>query len=458
MSLGSHVFLLPPSPSSAWGDSSLINCYVTAEYPRLSPILHSFRARVCGVAELRFGIRRSRQFSDGFTNRQKQQLTYLPNVENYCILERVEQRYLTGQVEADLARKMVFVAGARQVGKTTLGLSLPGARDGYLNWDVPEHRERILLRRMPPTQLWFFDEIHKYRRWRDYLKGLYDDRRNGQRILVIGSARLDLYRFSGDSLQGRYHLLRLHPLSVAELGLVSSDDFAQLLRLGGFPEPFLSGSEVQASRWSREYRNLLVREEIAGLEGIRDLGSLELLALRLPGLVGSLLSLNALREDLRVSHKTVSNWIGALERLYAVFRIPPFGGPRIRAIRKAQKHYQFDWSLVPDDGPRFENLIASHLLKWAHFLQDTQGRDVELRFFRDTDGREVDFVVTERTRPVAAIECKWSDTKPSRSLKYWKKRFPDCAAWQLAAVGGHDYVTPDGIRVTHATKFLSTLV
>ncbi len=370
----------------------------------------------------------------------------------------VTKRYLADQVQADLARKMVFVAGPRQVGKTTLGLSLPGARDGYLNWDIPAHRERILLRRLPPSGLWFFDEIHKYRSWRDYLKGIYDGHADGQQILVTGSAQLDLYRFSGDSLQGRYHLLRLHPLSVAELAITSTQDFAQLLRLGGFPEPFLAGSEVQAQRWSREYRNLLVREEITSLERIQDLGNLELLALRLPGLVGSPLSTNALREDLQVSHKAVSNWIAALERLYAVFRIPPFGGPRIRAIKKAQKHYHIDWSLVPEIGPRFENLVACHLLKWIHFVQDTEGRDVELRYFRDKDGREVDFVITEGTRLLMAVECKWSSATSSRSLRYLKKRYPDCVAWQLAATGDQDSLTPEGIRVTPALKFLATLV
>ena len=379
--------------------------------------------------------------------------------QNFVYSESVvERRYLARQVQADLDRKMVFVSGPRQVGKTTLGLSLPGARAGYLNWDVAEHRERILRRQLPPGTLWFFDEIHKYRTWRNYLKGLYDGRAPGQRILVTGSARLDWHRFSGDSLQGRYHMLRLHPLSVAEVGVTSAQDFAQLLRLGGFPEPFLSGSEVEARRWSREYRSLLVREEIGTLERVLDLGNLELLVLRLPELVGSLLSLNALREDLQVSHKAIGNWMKVLERLYAVFRIPPFGSPRIRAIKKAPKHYHFDWSLVPDDGPRFENLVASHLLKWVHFRQDTQGLDLELRYFRDRDGREVDFIVSERTRPVLAVECKWSDARPSRSLRYWRKRFPDCQAWQLTANSRQDFVTPNGIRVCHALEFLKGLV
>ena len=376
----------------------------------------------------------------------------------WVFLQVVHWRYLADQVQQDLAEKMVFVAGPRQVGKSTLGLALPGAREGYLNWDVPEHRERLLLRRMPPGDFWFLDEIHKYRGWRNYLKGLYDARRAEQRILVTGSARLDLYRYSGDSLQGRYHLLRLHPMSVAELGIDSTPDFNQLLQLGGFPEPFFSGSEVKARRWSREYRNLLVHEEIPVLERIQDLGNLELLYLRLPELVGSLLSLNALREDLQVSHRAIRNWVGALERLYAVFRIRPFGAPRVRAIKKAQKHYHLDWSLVPEPGPRFENLVACHLLKWVHFQQDANGLDLELRFFRDKDGREVDFIVLDRSRPIMAVECKRSASRPSRSLRYWQKRFPGCATWQLTARGDADFVTPEGLRVCHAVVFLKTLV
>ncbi len=252
---------------------------------------------------------------------------------------------------------MVFVAGPRQVGKTTMGLSLPQTQEGYLNWDIAGHRERILLRQLPPAPMWFFDELHKCRRWRDFLKGLFDGRPAGQRILVTGSARLEWYRYSGDSLQGRYHLLRLHPLSVAELGVENREGFDQLMQLGGFPEPFFSGSAVQARRWSREYRSLLVREEITALEQVRDLGTLELRMLRLPGVVGSPLSLNALREDLQVSHKTVAHWVAALESLYAVFRLAPFGSPRIRAIKQAQKDYHFDWSIVPEAGdttpPRF---------------------------------------------------------------------------------------------------------
>jgi len=173
-------------------------------------------------------------------------------------------------------RQMAFVSGPRQVGKTT---TCRGHADFYVNWDNEDDRERVLsgpaalvdalgldrLTASVPGVL--FDELHKYRSWRNYLKGLYDGRPAGQRILVTGSARLDLYRFSGDSLQGRYHMLRLHPLSVAELGIRASEDLGQLLTLGGFPEPFFEGSEIEARRWSREYRNLLIREELVSTVG-----------------------------------------------------------------------------------------------------------------------------------------------------------------------------------------------
>ena len=367
-------------------------------------------------------------------------------------------RYITPQVRRDLAKKMVFIAGPRQVGKTTLARGLARSQGSYLNWDVSEHREKILKGEMPPTRLWILDEIHKYRKWRNYLKGLYDGRQSGQQILVTGSARLDLYRFGGDSLQGRYHMLRLHPLSVAELGIETTKDFIELLTLGGFPEPYLSGSETEARRWSREYRTRLIREDVASLERIQDLGHLELLILRLPELTGSPLSINALREDLQVSHKAVTAWLAALERLYAIFRLSPFGAPRIRAVKKEQKHYQLDWSLVPDDAARFENLVACHLLKWVHYRQDIAGENLELQYFRDTDGREVDFVITEKRRPIKLIECKWSDTDVDKGLRYMHTKFPEAEAFQLTAIGKKDYVTPDGIRVMPAIKVLGELV
>jgi predicted AAA+ superfamily ATPase len=367
-------------------------------------------------------------------------------------------RYLVPQVLADLRRKMVFVAGPRQVGKTTMALRLPGGRRAYRSWDVPADREKILRQELPSGDLLILDEIHRYRRWRNYLKGLYDLPERKHRILVTGSARLDLYRFAGDSLQGRYHLLHMHPFTVAELGLSTSRELGELLQLSGFPEPYFGGSEQQARRWSREYRNLLIRDEVQSLERVGDLGQLELLVMRLPELVGSPLSTNALREDLEVSHRTLARWLDILERLYAIFRLAPFGTSRVRAVKKMPKHYQFDWSLVPEPGPRFENLVGSHLLKWVHWQQDTAGRDLELRYFRDRDGHEVDFVVLERKRPVLMVEAKLGDAEVDLSLRLLHGKFPACPAWQVHATGRKDYETPDGVRVAPALELLRTLV
>ena len=194
------------------------------------------------------------------------------------------------------------------------------------------------------------------------------------------------------------------------------------------------------------------------LERVHDLGSIELLAMRLPELVGAPLSINALREDLQVSHKAVATWIQILERLYAVFRISPFGAPKIRAVKKEQKHYQFDWSLVPDESFRFENVVACALLKWVQFQQDAYGEEIDLRYFRDVDNREVDFVIVNGKKPLTFIECKWSDAPISSSLKYLKNRFPECDAWQISAVGKKDYRGDLGIRVCPATEYLCTLI
>ncbi|MFO1217931.1 MAG: ATP-binding protein [Burkholderiaceae bacterium] len=366
-------------------------------------------------------------------------------------------RYLASQVLADLASKMVFVGGPRQVGKTSMARALLPDRRSELNYDVAAQRDAILRRELPPGDFWFFDEIHKFRGWRNYLKGLFDEFGTRRRILVTGSARLDLYRFGGDSLQGRYFYLRLHPFSVAELG-GHADALPSLLALGGFPEPLFSGSERFARRWSLAYRERLLREEVTSLETVSDLGRLELLAASLPERVGSPLSLNALREDLQVSHPTVARWVDVLERVYGIFRIAPFGAPKLRALKKALKHYHYDWSVVAAPGARFENLMASHLLKWVEFQVDTEGRDLELRYFRDIDGREVDFVVTERRRPIAFVECKLDDDAVSPGLRYLLARFPGTTAWQVSAHGQRDYLSAEGVRVAPAPRLLRELV
>lgn len=368
------------------------------------------------------------------------------------------QRYLKEQIERDLSQKMVFIAGPRQVGKTTLARSVITDSALYLNWDISQHREIILREKWPAGDAIIFDEIHKYRRWRNLLKGFYDQFGKERKILVTGSARLDYYRRGGDSLQGRYYFLRMHPLSVAELKLDRQSDLHTLAELGGFPEPYFSGSKTTAKRFSRDYRTRLIEEDLASLENVKDLSMLELLAVRLPELVGSPLSVNALREDLQVSHKAVASWIDIFERLYYIFRIKPFGATTIRAVKKEQKHYHFNWSLIENEAIRFENMVAAHLLKWVEYRNDTEGEEYELRYFRDIDRREVDFIICLKNKPVMAIECKLDDRPIEQALKYFKNKFKAVAAWQIALHGKQDYVSGEGIRVAPALILLKTLV
>jgi predicted AAA+ superfamily ATPase len=338
-------------------------------------------------------------------------------------------RYLTDHIQEDLGCKMVFVGGPRQVGKTTLARTVtrktgPSVSCAYLNWDSLTDREVLLQQRLPTeVDLLVLDEIHKFADWRSLVKGYYDKHGETVSILVTGSGRLDAYRRGGDSLQGRYHYYRLHPFTLGELAdQPGAEALDALLRFGGFPEPFLQGTERHHRRWLREYSERVTHEDVRDLENVRDVTRLELLLRHLPACVGSPLSVNQLRKLLLVSHESVERWLEIFERLYICFRIPPFGSPAIRAVKKEQKLYFWDWSRVEDPGARFENLVACHLLKYCDFIEDTEGHRMELRYLRDTDGREVDFVVLRDGAPAFAVECKRSNRPLDKSIPYFAAR------------------------------------
>ncbi len=326
--------------------------------------------------------------------------------------------------------------------------------DHYFNWDDDEQRARLIDRELPAGGgLLVLDELHKFSRWRNFIKGLYDTQKDRRQFLVTGSGRLDLYRRGGDSLQGRYHHLRLYPISLGEF----SGSLDDLLTYGPFPEPLTEGSEEFVRRWSREHRVRVIREDLLSLERVSDVGAIEQLVARLPHLVGSPLSINGLREDLQVSHKAVANWLLMLERLFVIFRVAPFGAPKIKAVKKEHKHYHFDWTPIQDPGSRFENMIGFHLLKHAHFIEDTQGYDCELRFFRDIEGREVDFVLVRDGKALLAVECKLSERRAAPALRFLKRKFPNIEAVQVLHTAGVDSRDADAIRVCSAEVFLKEL-
>ncbi len=387
------------------------------------------------------------------------------------------ERYLQGPVLHDLANKMVFIAGARQVGKTTLAKSILKSSGAgvHLSWDRREDRKEILKARWPGGEaLIVLDELHKYRFWKRWIKGEFDQHRDRLRFLVTGSARLDVYRRGGDSLQGRYHHYRLHPLSFAEVekadnprllspgeelvfpGSASKKTVDALFQYGGFPEPFLAQSDQVLRRWQKERLDRFFREDVRDLEAVQDISSMQILTDLLTERIASPLSLNSLREDLEVSHRAISHWIDVLERLYFLFRIRPFTTRMVRGLKKMPKAYFWDSSLVPDRGPRFENLVALHLLKFCHFLEDSEGYRTDLQYLRDATGREVDFLVTCDRKPWFAVEAKLSADEIDPSLHYYREKLRLPWAYQVVLEGGRDFVV-DGVRCLPAARFLAGL-
>jgi len=392
----------------------------------------------------------------------------------------MRKRYLTDHIATDLQDKMIFVGGARQVGKTSLATYLAEHHFrsyDYLNWDYKDDRKNILQGRFKgDAQIVLFDEIHKYKEWKNYLKGQFDKHKNDFKILVTGSARLDIYRKGGDSLMGRYYYYRLHPFSLAEF-LDQRNNFTPfeeihfldtnkeareasdiLLKFGGFPEPLLRQSERTLRKWHNQRSDRLVKEDIRDIENVRDLSALQVLVSILPEKVGSLLSINSLREDVPAAHKTMASWVDILERFYYHFRIYPFSHKKIKSLRKGPKMYLIDWSEIQENtSARLENIVASHLLKLCHYMNDVDGYKVDLSFLRDVEGREVDFLVTEKGKPWFAVEVKSSSRDISKNLAYFGEKLKIPFLYQVVDDQDVD-IRKDRIRVMSIDKFLLSLV
>ena len=391
----------------------------------------------------------------------------------------MKKRYLVPHILRDLNEKMVFIGGARQVGKTSLAKYIAEnyfKHYDYLNWDARDDRKNILQSQFKGNaEIILFDEIHKYKDWKNYLKGQFYKHKDDFKILVTGSARLDVYRRGGDSLMGRYYYYRLHPFSLAEFlergneivpfkeivfqesGKETKEALEIALKFGGFPEPLLKQNEKELRRWHNQRLERLVREDIRDLENIRELSLLHVLVDILPDRVGSLLSLNSLREDLSVAHKTVAHWMDILERFYYHFRIYPFHHKKIRSLKKEPKLYLWDWSDVPDErGARLENIVASHLLKMCHFLNDVEGYKTDLHFLRDAEAREVDFLVTESGKPWFAVEVKSNSREVSKSLPYFGDRLDIPFLYQAVSEKDVD-IRKDKVRIISLDKFIVSL-
>lgn len=390
-------------------------------------------------------------------------------------------------------RQMLFVMGPRQSGKTTAAQALikeQGSAGFYFNWDNINDRDyivkgpsiiaqRLRLDVLQQNKPWVvFDEIHKFKHWRDFLKGFYDSYPDDARILVTGSAKLHVFSRGGDSLMGRYFPFHFHPLSVAELSqtngqhldefwakpaALDDEQYMALWHFGGFPDPFLNQTAAFSRRWRVLRHQQLFDEDIRDLTRIQEIDRLELLAEKLKQHVGALVSYQSLAQQLRVSDNTIRHWVSILKALYYCFDIRPWSTNVVRSLLKEPKYYLWDWSLCVDDGSRAENMMALHLLKAIHFWNDLGMGDYQLHFLRDKEKREVDFLVTKNNIPWMLIEVKVSnDQRIASSLRYFheqlKPEFSFQVVFNMPYVDVSCFQKKGAIMIVPAKTFLSQLV
>lgn len=408
-------------------------------------------------------------------------------------MERVHTQYLFDpEINAD---KMILLAGPRQIGKTTFvlhQLKKLKQHDLYFNWDDPfvrleysrnPHFLKSIIAKYSSEPLVAFDEIHKHKNWKDILKGLYDIHRYEARFIITGSARLDYFRKSGDSLVGRYFSYAMFPLGLAEAmecpELILDDDtllsgkkenqlltrlhdiplepskdvLQQLMQFSGFPEPFLKANSRFSVKWRRDYKSLLIYEDLRDLTRIQDMKGVEQLVLLLPERITSPLSINSLREDLGVNHRTVSNWIEGLKKIFLIFSIMPWNKNMAKAIKKENKIYFYDWTMADSSGACFENMVAVSLLRMVCRWNELGLGDFDLRYIRNHQGKEVDFLVVRDRQPFFLVEAKTADRSPSSSCRYFK-RYLNVPCYQLVENFDDLEVYKDNFYIIAASRFL----
>ena len=391
----------------------------------------------------------------------------------------LKTRYLSSAIKEDALkdRKMAFISGPRQVGKTTLGKQLLKDKNNYFSWDQTAFRkvwaqfpEKILEQIGEGPVL--FDEIHKDRKWKSKIKGFYDTHSDRLSILVTGSSKLDIYRKGSDSLLGRYIPYRLHPFSVSESHTPPKPDsilkkfkvsykWKDLLTLGGYPEPLLSGKEKKAQRWSRLRLDRLAYEDTRDVKVLSDLNAFRILLDLIPEKVGSLFSFNSLKEDVGVAYATVREWVLLSEILYYGFFVRPYSKGFKRSIRSESKFYLYDILQIPksEPGKRKENLTALHLIKICHFWTDTGEGLFDLFFVRDKEKKEVDFLITRDRIPWMLVECKSQSKSLSSHLLYYSEKLRTPLNFQLINDEKYDKNHRfHEVRVMGYEKFFSSLI
>lgn len=369
-------------------------------------------------------------------------------------------RNIASHIKKDLEKKIVFISGPRQVGKTTLTKALDLSYD-YFNYDKAS--DRVALKNNSwdrKKELVIFDELHKMSQWKRWLKGIYDTEGVRPRLLVTGSSKLETYRKVGDSLAGRYFQYRLHPFDLKEIGAnyAKEDAFKRLWECSGFPEPFIEGSQTFYHRWKRTHLDIILRQDLVDIQTIRDIQAIETLVELLKASVGSTISYANLARTLEKDAKTIKSWLQLLENLYVIFKITPYSKKIARSLLKEPKYYFYDWVQIKDDEAKLENMVAAALLKELHRLEDVLGASsVKLHFLRTKDGREVDFLAVINEEPYCLIEVKWADDTPSKHFTYFGSYVPQAKKIQLVKEIVRDKTYPDGLKVQDVVSWLANI-
>jgi predicted AAA+ superfamily ATPase len=373
------------------------------------------------------------------------------------------ERYLKKYILNDLKKKIVLLTGPRQSGKTTLAQMLSNNFD-YLNFDNPDHRLGIIERSWDRSRkLIIFDELHKLKNWKSWLKGIYDTENIPPQIIVTGSAKLDTYRKVGDSLAGRFFQFRLHPLDLKEIKTIIKPAkietaLEKLLDVGGFPEPYLEGNSRFYNRWKRSHLDIILKQDLVDLENVQQITSIETLIQLLRKRVGSPVSYNSLARDLQCSDKTVKRWLTILENMYVIFKIGPFHRNIARSILKAPKYYFYDTGqVIGDSGIKLENLTACALLKEIQYLEDCYGERFQLYYLMTKDGKEVDFFITRDEAPFLLAEAKWADSSLSRNFSIFEKYFSGVKKVQIVGKLDREKTYPNGTEIRSAHNWLADL-
>ncbi len=326
----------------------------------------------------------------------------------------------------------VALLGPRQVGKTTLALSLAeelGEQALYLDLELPSDRAKLsepeLYLAQHADRLVIFDEIHRLPGIFATLRSLIDQRRrkgkrNGQ-FLLLGSASIDLLQQSAETLAGRIAYEELTPFSIAEVAASGVGTADQLWVRGGFPDSFLAASDEDSLRWRSAFIQTYLERDVPALGPRIPAETLRRYWQMLAHNQGQMLNAAQLANGLGVSGHTVARYLDIMVDLLLVRRLQPWAANAKKRLVRTPKVYVRDSGLLhallgirsmedllghPVVGPSWEGMLIENILAALPATARTS-------FYRTSAGAEIDLVIEFSAKDRWAIEIKRSLGNPA---------------------------------------------